>query len=256
MNPRPQGRTWSLYGLFALLTLLSILGLVVIHQVTFANNAEGRQALVTEIGKGLVQVVAIGVIGALIKLLFDDHERRVREGSDAQARLQQRRDQLEAFRTDKIRRLVQVTNSLRRAPILIDAHRSARIYNEQMRAVVDAGLELRLLRHETDALGPETNPAFPKWPAIRHELRSMEDYFSWLQSDFRFHSKRLSELQRGAEDDRRRQSEIWQEIRKLDSVRDLLEEVDSGGPDTHYAKGYLKSYENAIRLMIQASIPG
>jgi hypothetical protein len=56
-----------------------------------------------------------------------------------------------------------VTNSLRRAPILIDAHRSARTYNEQMRALLDASLELRLIRHEVEALGDgEANIAFAR----------------------------------------------------------------------------------------------
>jgi hypothetical protein len=69
-----------------------------------------------------------------------ERSRRAR-GRDVQVgfRAQQQRGQVAAFHVDKIRRRVRVTNTLRRAPILIDAHRTEKTCNEQMREIVDAG---------------------------------------------------------------------------------------------------------------------
>lgn len=274
MNQDGERQSKSPYVVLGTLTAGCVLALVILYVWVLGEDAERQRQLVTEIGKGLIQVIAIGVIGGgLIKFLLDDHQRSQKEASDEQIRIQQRQEQLDdreqqrqeqlqAFRTDKIRRLVQVTNTLRRAPILIDAHRTAKTYNEQMRAVVDAGLELRLIRHEINALGSDKNPAFAHWPDIRRHIRSMEEYIAWLQDEFRKHSKTLSELQVAAENERHRQSEVWEEIRNLESVRDLLEEVTDrsgpytreAGPDTRYARQYLKGYETAMTLMIRASV--
>jgi hypothetical protein len=264
LDGRRSSRT--LYAIFTTIALASLAGVAGI--VGFAPDAN-RPALLAEITKGLLQIFAVGVIGTLAKFVLDEHQNRRREAldgqiraerdaADARLRAQHQREQLAAFRVDKIRRLVQVTNTMRRAPILIDAHRTAKTYNEQMREIVDAGLELRLLRHEIDAAGPGGNPAFPEWPEIREMFSrqgGMEQYIAWIHGEFRQHSKRLSELQVAAERDRSRQADVWDEIRKLPSVRDLLEDVDDGGRGTRFASEYLKSYETAMQRMVRAALP-
>lgn len=96
-----------------LLAAAAVVGVLLVYS---HQDAAGRQTLAVETGKGLIQLVVLGIIGALIKFLIDDY------------RAQQRRTEvLNEFRSDKIRRLVGVTNALRRAPILIDAHRSQRL---------------------------------------------------------------------------------------------------------------------------------
>jgi hypothetical protein len=220
----------------------------------FVFEQGDRISFAAEIGKGLIQIFTIAVIGSIVKLLVDDHQRRLRETNEARVRAQQREQQLQEFRMDKVRRLVGVTNILRRAPILIDAHRSAKTYNEQMREVVNAGLELRLIRHETDAIGHDPNPAFPAWPDISGEFRKMEEYVAWIVKDFREHSKKLSELQRKAESDRALQPMVWDQIAAISSVRDLLQEIDALNQTTRYASEYLQAYESAMRLMITSSL--
>jgi hypothetical protein len=161
---------------------------------------------------------------------------------------------LNSPRAVKVRRLVSVTNVLRRAPIMIDANRSGKTYSEQMREIVNASLELRLIRHETDAIGPDRNPAFPDWEHIRNSIREMEEYLNWVVADFREHNKALGELQRRAENDRSVQKEVWDRIQSIDSVRDLLQEVDCHGQATRYSNEYLNGYETALRLMITSTL--
>jgi hypothetical protein len=65
----------------------------------------------------------------------------------------------------------------------------------------------------------------------------------------------LSQLQVAAERDRSRRADVWGEISKLPSVRDLLEDVDVGSHGTRFASEYLKSYETAMQRMVRAALP-
>jgi hypothetical protein len=247
-----QGNVRTLYTVLGILTAGALIGMAILY--VFVFDATNRESFEFEIGKGLISVFTVAVIGSIVKLLVDDHQRRLREANEKHAQDQLREERLQEFRLDKVRRLVGVTNILRRAPVLIDAHRSAKTYNETMHEIVDAGLELRLIRHETDAIGQDPNPAFPQWPTIRSEIHKMEDYVKWVVDDFRNHSKDLSELQRKAESDRKLQPKVWEQIGAIDSVRDLLQEVDAVDQDTRYAREYLKAHGNALVLMIMSSL--
>jgi hypothetical protein len=253
----------ALYVVLALVSVGALVGVAALYLRAF-DDAD-RRTFRLELGKGLVQVFTVAVIGSVVKLLIDDHQHRLQVLSEARVRAedsaaqelvraQQHEERLESFRTDKVKRLVSVTNVLRRAPVLIDAHRSAKTYNEQMRAIIDAALELRLIRHEIDALGAESNAAFAQWPEGRDSIRKMEKYIGWIVSDFRTNSKEASELQRRAETDRTLQPTVWQRIQGIDSVRDLLQEVDTGGEATRYAQEYLVAYGHALEMMIAESL--
>jgi hypothetical protein len=47
-------------------------------------------------------------------------------------------------------RLVTTTNVVWKAPLLIEAHRSKLTYGNEIRSIVDAKLDLRLLRHQIE----------------------------------------------------------------------------------------------------------
>jgi hypothetical protein len=125
-----------------------------------------------------------------------------------------------------------------------------------MRAIIDAALELRLIRHEIEASVAVVPTIFSQWSAIRAHFFKMGDYLRWLQADFRMHYKPISELQRVAEHDRNRQPDVWDAIRKLDSVRDLIADIDDESKNTRYYKDYFSNYEEALKLMIAASLHG
>src|SRR5919106_4102147 len=106
--------------------------------VVLATRDANQQAeLWQELGKGFIQVLAIGVLGTALKLLVDHYQAQ-----------RDRRDQRQQFRQDKYDRLVDATNRLRKVPILINANRSVKTWSEQMLAVIDAGLDLRMIKHQ------------------------------------------------------------------------------------------------------------
>lgn len=104
--------------LYIILLLLVVAALVGISMIYRYQSPTGRTTLLIETAKGLIQIVGIVIIGALVKFLFDDYQDRRRRAEEALDRERQRRETLNEFRADKIRRLVLVTNTLRRAPIL------------------------------------------------------------------------------------------------------------------------------------------
>jgi hypothetical protein len=233
-----------------------------------------REAFLGEGGKALVTLVTVGVVGAIIKLLLDDRayslkasdEKRMQDEQrqyDERVRADEKEARLQEFRTDKIRRLAGVTNVLRRAPILIAAHQSAKTYNEQMRLIIDAGLELRLIRHETNAIGSKANPAFAEWPRICDRIDVMEQYIENLATEWRLNSKELSERQRRAEapslqaeERQRQQFDIWRDISAIKSVSDLLEETGDRESKlkTKFATKFIEPYNSAMGMMINASL--
>jgi hypothetical protein len=244
----------SLSKVYWVLIVLAAAAIVILVILYSFEDDIGKRSLRVEAGKGLIQVIGIGVIGALIKFLFDSYQDTQHRIEDLRALARAKSDAMAEFRRDKIRRLVQVTNTLRRAPILIEADRSASVYKEQMRQLIDAGLELRLVRHEIDALGgDEANAAFPAWPKIRSHFRSMDAYFGSLHQEFRERSELVSELQVIAERDPSRQHEVWAEISRMPTIVDLLAETDAQSRDTKFYKEYFVNYESILASMTRAS---
>jgi hypothetical protein len=195
-----------------------------------AQNAKQQDALWTELGKGLIQLVVIGVLGTVLKLLADGHQTR-RERADREQELRRERaERNHEFRSDKRRRLVSVTNALRRAPILVQAHRSTQAWTDQMLTVIEAGYELRAIKHEIHASRTAPCPPFHGDSArvVIDTLESMQEYIEWVDHDFQS-KETLDELQRAADDEgisreerRGRREAVWKEICSLDAFRDMM----------------------------------
>ena len=93
-----------------------------------------------EAGKALIQVIAVVVLGAALALAGEAYRER-----------RQRAQRAHEFRADMHGRVVKATNVLRKAGRRIAADRSVETWGEQMLAVIDAGQELRVIRHEIEA---------------------------------------------------------------------------------------------------------
>jgi hypothetical protein len=144
------------------LVVIAAAGLAVFLGVVHTRAPENRNALWTEAGKAALQVLTVAVLGAVIKLLSDAYQReRERLARDW------------AFRQDKYDRLVEATNALRRVPILVDAYQTPTALDEQLREVVEAGLKLRMIKHQIWSSKDLRHPPFPD----HRELRFL---FEWL----------------------------------------------------------------------------
>ena len=215
----------------ATVAVLLLLGLMLLA------TPEEESRLRVEAGKALIQVLAVVVLGAALTVAGDAYRER-----------RQRALRAHELRSEMHSRLVKATNVLRRAGSRIEADRSVRTWSEQMREVIDAGHDLRVVRHEIEA-----SANFPKpQPFTEIERRFIDDllgtmygYVNRLDDEFREHNTRLSADQRDAE---------WEQLQKLQSVADLTRTRDVR-PQPEGAKsfdGYLSAYEAVVNCIVRA----
>jgi hypothetical protein len=232
------------------LTAVVVLAGGVFAAVIATRDPTTRSNLWFELGKGMIQLLVVVVVGALLKFIADGYQAR-----SARAAAQ------EEFRRDKHRRLVAATATMRKVPVLIEANRSVKTWSEQMLAAIDVGGELRTLRHEIEASNASRDPPFaPTGEDLATVVRGMVRYMDdWLAADFREHKDPLGELQREAErqgitpEERRNlREQIWTRLQQLRSIADM----QKGGSDRQEGWGkYLADYEMALDLMTRASFP-
>lgn len=216
-KPLVTVRTNSLFKWLALMAVAASGGIAVFLLV----DAKQRGELWLELDRGLIQLVVVVVFGAALKLVADRYQER-----------QQRAEQNHLFRQDKYDRLVQATNELRRVPILIDANRSVKTWSDQMLAVINTGLTLRMIKHQIYSSRRLKEPPFPNYKELVYLFELMYDYTDWVTADFADRKKQLSEVQRQAEksdlpgEERAdRQDALWNGIRELRSVADMLRSI-------------------------------
>ena len=207
--------------------------------IVFATiGAEQRSELWLELGKGLIELLAVVVLGAAVKLLTDRYRQQQDDAEQAQRAITARDEQNRRFRQDKYDTLVDVTNSLRKVPILIDANRSVKTWSEQMRDVMDAGLKLRAIKHQIYSSRDVAEPPFPHNAALVYLIEVMYHYTDWVTGDFARGKSKLSPLQARAEEASLHEDEVasrkeavWEAIQALASVSDMRRRITRGERD-------------------------
>jgi hypothetical protein len=215
-------RWWATrHSLLLMLAALAVLALAAFCAALAIVS--DRSTLWVELGKGAIQILVVVVLGTALKTVVDAYQDRRR-----------RAEQLDAFRQDKYMRLVDATNTLRRAQTLIRANRSVRTWSDQALNIVDAGLTLRRIKHEI-ALSSE---AFPNSGAFVAVLHGMYSYTELIEKDLIAQKQTLAEKQRQAEQEglsaterERLLDDVWAEIVELPSVGDMIDPVSSADID-------------------------
>jgi hypothetical protein len=222
----------------------------------WSQDGTGRDKVLQELAKVTWQFLLVGVLGGFVTYVLQQRRAREVEAREMEQQREVARSAMDAFRAEMLRRTVTLTNAVRRVPLLVSARRSFRTYDEQMRAVIDAYLDLRAMRHEIENLGSNPNAAFGAWPQMRDHMRAMEAYLASLCEEFAGkQSKEISELQIEAEEQRARQGEVWERLRTLPVLGDMLQELPDSGPtkpeptETKYYDKYMRPYGEVIRLM-------
>jgi hypothetical protein len=159
-----------------LITVVSILvASAALFLALYTTADQGtRQKMNTEAMKVLLQLAALGIIGGVVTWALN-------ESSKEKEQRVHRQDALNEFRRSAVTRVVTATNVVRKAPILIESHRSKKTYGEQARTLLDANLDLRLLRHELRS----TEEAFTNSAEIQREIRRMESYLDRLVGEWK-----------------------------------------------------------------------
>jgi hypothetical protein len=196
------------------------------------SDAAARESLRTELGNAMIQLVVVVVLGTVLKLIVDHHQALAQRAEQKEHARQEKAEQDQHFRQEKYDRLVEVTNQLRRVPVLIEANRSVNTWSAEMAAVIDAGLQLRSLKHQIFTTRVLNFPPFTSHRELTELLETMYHYTDWVVADFMERKKQLSELQVAAEnanDPEARaslQEQVWRELSELPSIEDMLKPID------------------------------
>jgi uncharacterized protein YdcH (DUF465 family) len=185
--------------------------------------------------------------GGLVKLWLDDFQRE-REARQEQVR----------FVTAVLADLKSVYDRVERARILIEAHRSASTYADEMGELIDGEVQLR---NVIRALDQGTSGILEEHlDDVRQAVRSMEGYLKSLTAEFRDEYKEIADKQRIYDahfdrllDDRDREdwsalrapaSEAWADIEELPKLREFREYSDA----RPYSEGYGLYFAGALSL--------
>jgi hypothetical protein len=209
-------------GLLSILFVIGAAALAIFFAVLRTRAGTDHNELVKEAAKAALQVLTVAVLGGVLKLLADHYkEEQERLAQDAR------------FRQDKYDRLVEATNALRRVPILLDADRSLKTFDEQLRQIVEAGLKLRMIKHQIWSSKDVPDPPFRDHRKLAYLFESLYHYADWLIAEFMRAKKPLLDAQRGADnadlapDERERAAEqvrLWDPT--LCAIDDMLARKD------------------------------
>jgi hypothetical protein len=193
-------------GLFKWLPVLVVFAIAVLAVAFVLLNAEHTQDLGLEVGKGAVQLLVVVLFGGVVKLLAD----RYQDG-------QRRADLNREFRQDKYNRLVEATNALRKISIRVHADPSVETRNEQMIELIDAGLKLRMIKHQIYSSRELADPPFPNYLKLAYLFEVMYHYTDQVIADFAGHDQALSELPPVSDPrDEANETDEWREQRSAE----------------------------------------
>ena len=143
-------------------TLVVLASLWLFAVVSNRIDADSRNQLHIEVAKTLLNLVFVGIAAMLLKTVVDryvaarERERLESVQREAEARVNAERAETAAktAHAARLNALTTLTNSYwnaKKALKIIEAHRSAKSYGEQIRVVIDHRLELQQLDNEISA---------------------------------------------------------------------------------------------------------
>jgi hypothetical protein len=192
--------------------------------------------------------LAVGVLGGLAKLIFD--QRKARETDAAELR-----DRRYGF----ISTLVEVIYNIETAKLVIRANRSVKSWTDMVNERIIPGCSrLADMKHQLNNWAQARSPMFDDTEGVAAELQGMNDYFAALLKEYGDRKQDLGELQLKAEaakktsEQSREQllAQIWNEMQELQFLGGLI----SRDHDDVY-KAYRGNYEQALLKMRQSLVP-
>ena len=227
---RGLGRIWALVLLALAIGILAWGG-----AYSYTADAAVRNDLVKVVGAAGATLAFGGVVGGLLTQVFKWWDERRKDQAAEQAFYRAMLDDLKA-----------VYDLVERSRLLIEAHKSAKTYGEQMRTLPDADIKLHNIRRAL-------RPGFPELQQdIEAPLRECSSFIQTLTGEFRREYKRISNLQAADEARNKEQrenyakgviprdklelaDEAWRAISALEALKVLREEDRS---DEYYV-GFL-----------------
>ncbi|WP_028046730.1 hypothetical protein [Cellulomonas sp. URHE0023] len=182
---RPALTIGPLVGVAAV-ALLALAGLVVL----WANVDDlDAKVLWMEVAKALIAIIAVAIIGGVVKLLLDRWGRQRDEQAAAVARDQDKVEHERAFVHESIAELESIRSGIEHARILIEAHRSSLSYRDRMQDVIALRVRLQSLRLRLEARWDDSDQYVRR-------LEASEEYLTALINEYRDGYKPIADIQR------------------------------------------------------------
>jgi hypothetical protein len=166
-------RTLRRHQVSIVVVVVGLLAMAALASLFATRDSSDRNELWLEVGKALVTLLTVGVLGTLLKQLADAYQAKRR-----------RQEQRAEFRLEKYQRLVQTTNKLRRIPLLVPADPSLEALRGHLLEVLDVGAELRVIKHEIYASRKVQDAPFKDTEAVTRTLEQMYAYADAMASEF------------------------------------------------------------------------
>lgn len=241
------------------------------------DSATALHALTVNIGTAGLTIAVGGVLGGFVRRIFDRIEsERAEVKARTEAAKARREDNIVYLRSilDDIKRVYDIVEHAR---LMIDSHKSARTYGEQVRALPDAIIILHNIKR---ALAYDTRPA----PDLNEPIQLMIRFLKKLTGEFQARYITVSRLQaqdeannrllraEAAKGDRKAPEDVtqmaWDEIRTFPCLRVLRHdcpfiaedvttcevdalraEAEAGAWFSQSALAAIKTEETAFRLL-------
>ena len=164
------------------LITVAICGALIV--IAAATASVSGQTVWPEATKALISILAVAVIGGVVKLLLDLH---VRERDDRKAEIQ--------FLKDTIAEIESIRSGIEHARFLVRAHRSASSYRDRMQDLIE-------LRVRTDALKRRVETHWPRGRnedvvmAVSEKSRAISTYLKRLSAEYEREYKPVADQQR------------------------------------------------------------
>ena len=206
------------------------------------------------------QALAVGVLGGLAKLIFD--QRKAREVEDTE--LRKAREAAETELRDRryrfISSLVELARAVDEARLVIRANRSVRSWTDMINdRIIPARARLRDITHELWNWDHAGSRVFEDTDSINNDLVGMDTYLRALLAEYGDSKQELGEVQLSAEQAKGKSHAEWEERKRLlDQIWKQMQELPILGDlmtDGPQYGAYRKSYVDALLKMRRSLTP-
>jgi hypothetical protein len=188
-------------------SIVVILIAALIFAVSVANIRNMGDTMWEEAAKASLNLVTGIILGGFLKLLLDAH-----------SRAQETRTQRSDFRLGIITRLEAIIDQLETARLLINAHRSVRTYEEQMRQLLAVRASVLDVQRSIEAVRTEMDDA----DQVLSHINQMDKYLAELGAEYKNEYPIVAKRQRY--DEALTRSRIENSVRNGDEEPPPLEE--------------------------------
>lgn len=233
--------------IIGIIVTLAVIALALLFTFGTTVCPKIREEIITEFSKGLIQLIVIGTLGLVVKLLIDRYTDTLnKQKQENEKRLRKNQEEI-AYLKNFYNELMGENKIIRKGRSLILANRSVKSYGIQMNAIMDSKFKINELRHE---LILTTICDKSRLKEIDDALDCLEKYLKNIIDEFRREYKNLSELQRQSPSTYSA-AEIWEKLSSLKELKGFLDDQKNGSYQKKYVSAYFKAKNNIQAKLIE-----